>query len=107
MEYDQHGEAAESVVARSAVVMSDSSPQRHVLSAVSSAEEEARHLLDAIRELENRLGDVLQPAMDSVEKAVSEPRPVLVPLAERITTHGGTVRMARSYVVSILDRLEL
>jgi hypothetical protein len=79
----------------------------HVGSALLSIDEEGQQLLEAIRELERRLGDVLRSDVDSPDKVGGEPRATLVALAERLTSHSGTVRMARQYVVSILERLEL
>lgn len=81
--------------------------ETHVNASLAAVDDEAQALLEAVRELDRRLADVLRPDSDSPEKMMMEPRSPLVPLAERLTSHSGTVRMARQYVVSILDRLEL
>ena len=95
--YEQGYDRAEAIETR----------QTHVGSSISEAEESAQALVESIRELERRLSDVLRPEQDNPAKMAGEPRPALVSLAERLTSHGGTIRMARQYVVSILDRLEL
>lgn len=86
--------------------VTDGTPS-HVFSSISEAEETAQALIETMRELECRLSDVLRSDQDVTAKVDGEPHPALVPLAERITSHTGTVRIARQYVISILDRLEL
>ena len=81
--------------------------ETHVNSAMASADEEAQALVESVRELERRLSDVLRPGEDSAEKMAGEPRTPLVALAERLTSHNSTVRMARQHISSILERLEL
>lgn len=82
-------------------------PPSHVSSSLLSVDTEGQHLLEAIHELERRLGDVLRPEIETSVKGLSEPRPALVPLAERLEAQVSTIRSARAYVVSILERLEL
>ncbi len=92
---------------RSENVSTDAVRQSHVGASLAQVDESTQALLEAVRELERSLSDVLRADVDSPDKVMSEPHSAQVALAERLTSHDGSIRMARQYVVSILDRLEL